>query len=86
MLAQSEINIAIGDKAPEVYFEELAKQSDGGKKKYGGITKVEEMRANLRMSCIPDAFLDGNISTYDEFLDKRRKLMAQKIKTYFEAL
>jgi hypothetical protein len=86
VLAQSEINIAIGDKAPEVYFEELAKQSDGGKKKYGGITKESEMRANLGMSCIPDAFLDGKISTYDEFLDKRRKLMAQKIKTYFEAL
>ena len=38
VLAQSEINIAIGDKAPEKYFEELAEQCDGGKKKYGGIT------------------------------------------------
>ena len=39
VLAQSEINIAIGDKAPEKYFQELAEQCDGGKKKYGGITK-----------------------------------------------
>jgi hypothetical protein len=86
VLAQSEINIAIGDKAPEVYFEELAKQCDGGKKKYGGITKDTEMRANLRMNCLPETLLDGKIIPYDEFLEKRRKLMAQKIKMYFESL
>ena len=40
VLAQSEINIAIGDKAPEKYFQELAEQCDGGKKKYGGITSA----------------------------------------------
>ena len=49
VLAQSEINIAIGDKASEVYFGELAKQCDRGKKKYGGITKETEMKPNLRM-------------------------------------
>ena len=86
VLAQSEINIAIGDKAPEVYFDELAKQSDGGKKKYGGITKEEEMRANLHMNCLPETLLDGKTPPYDEFLETRRKLMALKIKAYFEAL
>ena len=53
VLAQSEINIGIGDKAPEVYFAELAEQCNSGLKKYGGITEPEEMRANLRMSCLP---------------------------------
>jgi hypothetical protein len=86
VLAQSEINIAIGDKAPEVYFEELAKQCDGGKKKYGGITEDTDMKANFRMNCLPESLLDGKIPAYDEFLDKRRKLMSQRIKTYFEAL
>src|SRR6202166_3530709 len=33
VLAQSEINIAIGDKPPEQYFAELAKQGNGGEKK-----------------------------------------------------
>jgi hypothetical protein len=86
VLAQSEINIAIGDKAPEVYFEELAKQCDGGKKKYGGITKDTDMKTNFRMNCLPETLLDGKIPAYDEFLDKRRKLMSLRIKTYFEAL
>lgn len=86
VLAQSEINIAIGDKAPEQYFRELAEQCAGGKKKYGGITDAAELRANLRMSCLSEALLDGGIPAYDDFLEERRKLMAQKIKVWFESL
>jgi hypothetical protein len=44
------------------------------------------MRANLRTHCLPESLLNGEIPDYDEFLDVRRKLMAQKIKTWFEAL
>lgn len=86
VLAQSEINIAIGDKAPELYFADLAKQCDGGTKKYGGITGRAELNANLRMSCLPESLVDGVIPTYDEFLEQRRKLMAQKIQAWFETL
>lgn len=86
VLAQSEINIAIGDKPPEKYFAELAEQCNGGKKKYGGITDADELRANLRMSCVPVRMLDGDIPAYDDFLEVRRRLMAFKIKAWFESL
>jgi hypothetical protein len=86
VLAQSEINIAIGDKPPERYFKELVEQCNGGKKKYGGITDVADLRANLRMSCLPESLLDDEIPAYDDFLEERRKLMALKIKTWFETL
>ena len=86
VLAQSEINIAISDKPPQTYFGELVEQCNGGKKKYGGITSISELRANLRMSCLPESLLDGGIPGYDDFLDERRAMMAQKIKTWFEAL
>jgi hypothetical protein len=86
VLAQSEINIAIGDKAPEQYFRELAEQCAGGKRKYGGITDATELHANLRMSCLPESLLEGAIPAYDDFLEERRKLMAQKIRGWFEAL
>ena len=86
VLTQSEINIAIGGKAPEVYFAEIAEQCNGGAKKYGGITDTEEMRANLCLSCLPECLLDGVTPDYDDFLEQRRKLMARKIKTYFEGL
>ena len=38
------------------------------------------------MSCLPESLLDGEIPDYDDFLEERRKLMAQKIKSWFEAL
>jgi len=86
VLAQSEINIAIGARAPEVYFAELAEQCSTGKKRFGGITDLADLRANLRMSCIPDTMLDGAVLDYDDFLEQRRKLMGLKIKQWFEVL
>jgi hypothetical protein len=68
VLAQSEINISIGDKAPEQYFGELAEQCQGGKKKYGGITDLADMKANLRVHCLPESLLEGKIPGYDDFL------------------
>jgi hypothetical protein len=38
------------------------------------------------MSCVPESLLDGEIPAYDDFLEQRRKLMAQKIKNWFAGL
>ena len=86
VLAQSEINIAIGDAPPEIYFKKLAEQVSGGEKKFGGITDETQLRINLRENCIPEPLFDGTTPTYDDFLAERRKLMAQKIKKWFETL
>ncbi|MBS0455970.1 MAG: DUF262 domain-containing protein [Proteobacteria bacterium] len=86
VLAQSEINIAIGARAPEIYFAELAEQCNGGKKRFGGITDLADLRANLRTHCVPDTMLDGAIPAYDDFLEQRRRAMALKIKQWFEVL
>jgi hypothetical protein len=86
VIAQSEINIAIGAKPPERYFGELAHQVNGGPKRYGGISDRAEMLENFRMNCIPIGMLDGEISDYPSFLAERRRLMALKIRTWFEAL
>lgn len=86
VVAQSEINIAIGAKAPEIYFAQLAEQCSGAIKKYGGIADKPELIANLQMNCIPETMLDGEVRDFREFLVERRKLMAMKIKTWFETL
>lgn len=86
VVAQSEINIAIGAKAPNIYFSELAGQCNSGEKRYGGITTRDELLANLRMNCIPDSMLDGEIKDFRDFLEVRRRLMALKIKGWFEVL
>lgn len=86
VLTQSEINIAIGARPPAVYFPEIAEQCMGGAKKYGGITDIDDMLENFKMNCIPATMLDGNIPEYNDFLQARRFLMAQKMKSYFEML
>lgn len=86
VVAQSEINIAIGDKDPQVYFSELSEQCAGGDRKYGGITDQAEMKANLRANCLPESLLDGVIPDYEDFLRQRRSLMAHKIKIWFQTL
>ena len=86
VIAQSEVNIAIGDKAPEQYFEELAGQVNGGRKLYGGIADSGDMRSNLSTHCVPEKMLDGDIPDYEDFLQERRKMMALKIKDWFEVL
>jgi hypothetical protein len=86
VLAQSEINIAIGHKPPEKYFADLREQCNGGKKKFGGITNLAELKANLRAHCLPLSLLDGEMPDYDAFLAERRTLMAKKIRDWFDAL
>ena len=86
VVTQSEINIAIGDTPPDVYFKELWAQVNGGPKKYGGITDPEDLKHNLEENCIPLSVLEGNVPDYDVFLAERRRLMALRIKRWYEQL
>jgi len=53
VMMQSEINIAIRDRAPSEYFTELITHSIDGEAAYGAITDPEEMRRNFATHCIP---------------------------------
>ncbi len=90
VMAQSEINIAIADKAPEIYFAELREQvngeANGITKRYGDITDPAELKANLVMNCLPTSLLDGERLDYDAFLVERRLLMAEKIRQWVKVL
>ena len=86
VVAQSEINITIGNKEPRTYFAQLMEQCNGGTKRYGNIAALDELRENLRINCIPDGIELMTVEEYPAFLAARRKLMAQKIKNYFGAL
>ena len=86
VLTQSEINIAIGKTPPETVFAALAKQVSGGPVVYGGIIDKDQLAENLAQNAIPAAMLEGAAMTFDDFLLERRKLMAARIKTWFEGL
>lgn len=86
VVAQSEINIAIGAKPPASYFKELSAQCNGGARKYGGITDKDEMLENLRANCVPTEMLEVDVPDYEAFLADRRKLMALKIRSWFDVI
>lgn len=81
------INISIGMKAPNDYMKEVYSACMSGlESKYTTITSSDELINNCRTSCVPIELKDMNYQDYDNFLEKRRLLMAQKIKEYFYSL
>ncbi|MBK8661142.1 MAG: DUF262 domain-containing protein [Ignavibacteriales bacterium] len=87
VLMQQEININIGAKSPDIYFNDLQKQcTEKMQFRYGGIDNMNELMYNLKTHCIPESIFDMKVENYGEFLEQRRKLMAQKMKNYYYSL
>lgn len=86
VMMQQEINIAIGSKSPDKYFGEILEQCNGGRKRYGGIETIAELKENLKAHCIPETIFEMDVNHYESFLKERRKLISQKMRTYFQSL
>lgn len=80
------VNIAIGDKAPNEYFSIAKKQCETKKIEVGTITDKKDYLDNLEANCIPLEIEDMTYNDYQNFLEKRRKLMAKKIKKYYYSI
>ena len=86
VVMQKEINIAINDTAPATYFSELLTGCADEQPAYGGIDTADELQANLEAHCIPEQIGTSIFENYDDFLRERRKLMAAKIRAYYQSL
>jgi hypothetical protein len=85
-VTQTETNIKIRDREPSVYFADVVKQTKGGELSYGAINDASELAVNLATNCIPEGLHKMNLGQYDDFLSDRRKLMAAKLKSYYQSL
>ena len=83
---QQEINIKVGNKAPDTYLSLLIENFTNNKNKFSGIKNHEELIKNFEMHCIPRSIINSKFSDYEDFLHERRKLMALKIKDYYFSL
>ena len=79
------VNIAVGKKEPKEYFSE-AFEGCAGNQTIGTITDKADLWENLATNCIPQEVVNMTYENYVDFLRKRRVLMAQKIRDYYEAL
>ncbi len=83
---QTEINVKIGNKPPNVYFGELTEQCRTKELKYGGICDFDLLQQNLVENDIPAAILTATADDYSEFLAERRLLIADRLRHYYESL
>lgn len=81
------VNIAIRDSAPRDYFGRAFKQCETKTPDIGLIVDESQLMESLAMNCIPEGIENMSAEDYEgNFLPMRRRLMARKIKTYYEAL
>lgn len=83
---EKRINIAVGAKRPGEYFSIVLDACRNGSEYFGDIRDEGDLMDNLAANCIPDDVFDMDAEDYGRFLEKRRMLMAGKIKKYFLAL
>lgn len=83
---QQEINIRISDDAPAEYMKKVVEQCSNKTPYYGGIVEEDVLKRNMKENCIPEDFMTMTIDNYQDFLQKRRVLMAEMIRDYYFAL
>lgn len=86
VVMQSEINIGISAKPPNVYFSKVVEQCNNGTLHFGGISDSQQLNENLKSHCIPVGMENNTENNYEEFLNERRKLISYKIRDYYKTL
>ena len=83
----TQVNKSIGKMAPNEYFPAARKQCKPGEViTIGSITDYDQLMDNLKANCVPEEVFDMDHTRYAEFLEKRRVMMAKKIRKYYESL
>ena len=80
------VNESIGKKAPKEYFNIALKQCQTKVAECGSIIEEVQLYNNLADNCIPNDVFEMGHEQYGTFLEKRRFLMAKKIRKYYESL
>lgn len=82
----TQVNKAISDSAPCVYFTQVQNQCKNGNIEFGNISDSDLLKRNLEENCIPADIANMDVNRYEEFLLERRKLMAKLIEKYYKNL
>lgn len=82
----TQVNKAVSDNSPNIYFKKAFEQCETGIAVYGNITDKKTLLKNLKQNCIPQSILQMDFTDYEDFLAERRRLMAKRIKEYYSSL
>ena len=82
----TQVNKAISDDAPAVYFKTIIDQFDSGTAEIGNIMSMEALNENIKENALPADIIHMTVGDYDSFLSQRRHLMSQMIEEYYKSL
>lgn len=82
----TQVNKAVSDDAPNVYFGKVIEQCDKKSIAFGNISERAMLKKNLEENAIPESIVNMTVDDYDRFLDERRKMMAQLVERYYKGL
>lgn len=85
-ILDTQVNKAISDDAPYIYFGKVVEQCKNGDIAFGNISSIEGLKKNLEENAIPENIVSMNVNDYDEFLRERRILMAKLVEQYYKNL
>lgn len=82
----TQVNKAVRDDAPNIYFGKVIEQCENGNIAFGNISDKGTMMKNLEENAIPYDVVEMTIDDYDRFLEERRFLMAKLVERYYKSL
>ncbi len=82
----TQVNKAISDDPPAMYFAKAVKQCETDKAEIGNIMDIEALNRNIAENALPPEIVNMTVDDYDDFLVKRRQLMAKMIEEYYKQL
>lgn len=82
----TQINKAIQDDSPAVYFARVKQQCEDKQIVLGNISDEKLLAVNLAENCVPSNIASMDVTSYDDFLIERRKMMAALIEKYYKGL
>ena len=82
----TQVNKAIRDDAPNVYFSKASEQCSTKQLAIGNIADADMLKQNLEQNAIPETAIHMTFQDYDSFLEQRRRKMAKLIEKYYKNL
>ncbi len=82
----TQVNKAISDDAPCVYFTKVKTQCETKNIELGNISDENLLKISLEENCIPENVFNMTVSDYEEFLQERRRQMAALVEKYYMGL
>lgn len=82
----TQVNKAVKDDAPNIYFGKVIEQCENNSIAFGNIADRDSLMKNLDENAIPQDAIGMTVDDYDAFLVERRKLMAKLVEKYYKGL